>query len=466
MASTLGIQQIKIDFHPAKINEKINIRAKGKEISAIRGIVQRKLSDYISERIPGFSKALTQQQKAFFKTPGAAPDGVIDLAAFQTLTGIAVGQSKVLQDAALGAQEAKVTGIGGSSTIDITAKSIAKSGPLFQVIKEEATKLGQKGIAGSDAINVIFTDKRFGKIKNDLIVAATQKLENLLLINTLDKDKNPKFSIGFVANPLGNIKNISTNSIVFEKYFSINIKEEKRARPEFGVDPVRSTPKKTVYNKGVVKFKIQLRTKAELISDIKAGMQDITDKVVNLHNTMSQAKFSKGLLAHFLAEKPKLKSQDEINLYLSLAVGFALEFERGGRTPFLITTKLEANLPPKIRNMNVNVTSKAAGKKPQKIISGAQLTALVQQRLRKIMPQGPRRGPPLSPTTMTNRTGRFRRSIHVIPRYRQNVMRYMYDPIYMSLIDTPYNPDVLITNTIREVVQTLFGRQFAVLRAQ
>ena len=102
----------------------------------------------------------------------------------------------------------------------------------------------------------------------------------------------------------------------------------------------------------------------------------------------------------------------------------------------------------------------------QRFISGAQITAIVQQRLRKIMPQGPRRGPPLSPTTMTNRTGRFRRSIRVIPRYRQNVMRYMYDPIYMSLIDTPYNPDLLISDSIREVVQVLFGRQFAVIRGQ
>ena len=101
---------------------------------------------------------------------------------------------------------------------------------------------------------------------------------------------------------------------------------------------------------------------------------------------------------------------------------------------------------------------------PQKFISGAQLTALVQKRLAQVMPQGPRRGPPLSPTVMTNRTGRFRRSIHVVPRYRENVMRFMYDPIYMSLINTPRNPDTLISNTIREVVQGLFGRQFAILR--
>ena len=80
------------------------------------------------------------------------------------------------------------------------------------------------------------------------------------------------------------------------------------------------------------------------------------------------------------------------------------------------------------------------------------------------MPQGPRRGPPLSPTVMTNRTGRFRRSVDVIPVYRNNTMKYMYDPIYMSLLNTPYNPDNLISNTIREVVQTLFDRQFAVTR--
>ena len=104
--------------------------------------------------------------------------------------------------------------------------------------------------------------------------------------------------------------------------------------------------------------------------------------------------------------------------------------------------------------------------KPQRFISGAQISALVQDRLKKIMPQGPRRGPPLSPNILTERTGRFRRSIMVIPRYRENIMRYWYDPIYMSLVNTPRNPDVLISNTIRQVVQGLFGRQFAIVRGQ
>ena len=103
-------------------------------------------------------------------------------------------------------------------------------------------------------------------------------------------------------------------------------------------------------------------------------------------------------------------------------------------------------------------------KKSQKFISTAQLTALTQKRLAQIMPKGPRRGPPLSDDILTERTGRFRKSVMVIPNYRKNMMRFMYDPIYKTFIDSPRNPDEFITRSIREVVQGLYGRQFAIVR--
>ena len=103
-------------------------------------------------------------------------------------------------------------------------------------------------------------------------------------------------------------------------------------------------------------------------------------------------------------------------------------------------------------------------KKSQQFISTAQLTALTQKRLAQIMPKGPRRGPPLSDDILTERTGRFRKSVMVIPNYRKNMMRFMYDPIYKTFIGTSRNPDDFVTRSIREVVQSVFGRQFLIIR--
>jgi len=99
-----------------------------------------------------------------------------------------------------------------------------------------------------------------------------------------------------------------------------------------------------------------------------------------------------------------------------------------------------------------------------RFISGAQLTAMLQKLMRQKMPKGPRRGPPLSDDVLTERTGRFRRSTTVIPNYRQNMIRFMYDPIYKTFIDTPRNPDELIESSLREIVQKLFSRQFKIVR--
>ena len=120
------------------------------------------------------------------------------------------------------------------------------------------------------------------------------------------------------------------------------------------------------------------------------------------------------------------------------------------------------------RLSNVLVTQKkssGSNQSPtQKFISGVQLTALIQRRLAQIMPKGPRRGSPLSPNILTERTGRFRTSVTVFPNYRQNLIRYTYDPIYKTFINTPRNPDEFVGKAIRESVQQLFGRQFNLVR--
>ena len=100
----------------------------------------------------------------------------------------------------------------------------------------------------------------------------------------------------------------------------------------------------------------------------------------------------------------------------------------------------------------------------QRFVSGVQLSALVQRRLSQIMPRGPERGPPLSPNVLTERSGRFRSSVQVFPNYRMGMIRYAYDPIYKTFINTPRNPDDFVGRTIREITQQLFGRQFNLVR--
>lgn len=105
-----------------------------------------------------------------------------------------------------------------------------------------------------------------------------------------------------------------------------------------------------------------------------------------------------------------------------------------------------------------------SGRQVQSFISGAQLSTLVRKRMGKIMPKGPRRGPPLSPNVLTERTGRFRRSTRIIPNYRKNMMQYFYNPLYGVHRDTDRNPDELIEKSVKEVVTALFTRQFRIVR--
>ena len=44
------------------------------------------------------------------------------------------------------------------------------------------------------------------------------------------------------------------------------------------------------------------------------------------------------------------------------------------------------------------------------------------------------------------------------------MMSYFYDPHYGVHRDTDRNPDDLIKKSIREIVTTLFSRQFAIVR--
>jgi len=101
-------------------------------------------------------------------------------------------------------------------------------------------------------------------------------------------------------------------------------------------------------------------------------------------------------------------------------------------------------------------------KEMQATISSSQLTAAVQRSLFARMPKGPLQGPPLSDEILTNRSGRFVRS--VITQVRGNLIRYYYNPIYEVHQNTSRNPNETIEGSIRNITQRRVGRQFNVLK--
>ena len=101
----------------------------------------------------------------------------------------------------------------------------------------------------------------------------------------------------------------------------------------------------------------------------------------------------------------------------------------------------------------------------QELISEIQLTTLVQRAMKQRMPQGQPGGPPdPTPGILTSRTGRFVQSTLVtsINKRRQEVL-FRYDPIY-AIHEDKYKVSLLISNSIREVAQRVFGKKYYPMR--
>ena len=96
----------------------------------------------------------------------------------------------------------------------------------------------------------------------------------------------------------------------------------------------------------------------------------------------------------------------------------------------------------------------------QAFISGAQWTVLTQKRLGTTML---RFGEP-NPPQLKERSGRFRGSVQVFANYRTRTLQYLYNPLYASLEQYGYRPDLQVEGAIRTVAQTLFTQKFNIVK--
>lgn len=423
------------------------------------------LSDYVSEEI-GLGKKVKNPN--IFTTPQAAPDGEIQVDEFEKQTGIRLSQTQVLKSTAannLGFFETKVTGglsLSGGENIALGAISVskAKAPEQFAAIGQRGKQLGQKGFSGVDAYNFLTKSPAFADKWNKVLAQINEKFENLLVVNVIDAEKGGKrVQLDFVQNPIKNFNPFNSSS--FLEHFSLTFKEsttsEKVRDPKTG--KILKTGKRIL-----TRYKIETSPKAKLRNSFKK--KDITNKFIKAHSNA----FSKGIeiylikrIQRYQKEASSKPNEQVISNLMGFAIALAREFKEGGQTPLTLQSKIQ------MPNMNITpgrLTVIGGGKttKTQKFISGAQISALVRRRLGDKMPSGPRRGPPLSANILTERSGRFRSSIQVIPDYRRSIMAFFYDPIYKVFVGTERDPDEFVGETVREVVQGLYSRAFKILR--
>lgn len=454
---TAGLKSI---FPNGKIRNDLQLRSKeAKKLSGIRTEVTRIFSDYLSEELRkgGYGGALTSQQKSTFKRRTGAkgdisPDSILDLEALEQLfkeAGIKappILQSRILKGEALtGTTETKVSGVGDTDDIQVTSAQIGGTDKAnierFKQARGSLTRLD-----GDKAIDFLLAPS-LSKYRNVLFASTQAKFENVTIVNYKETASNP-FEVLFVANPL---QNLPLNKATLKKYFNISIRQRRASDITQGI-------------------RIEIKTNAAFTQELKRQATNITKAVVLAHQKINKDKtFGQGFLNYVKKRFSGQTGQAPISTkdpaqWLSFAVAFAREFDKN---PLSLKTNLTqpTNAVQQAGGLALKDLEKPKERKVlQKEITAAQLTALVYKRLGTVMPRGPVGGPPLSANILTERTGRFRRSVQVIPLLRQNLIRFTYDPIYQTHINTPRNPDTFVGKTIREVVQGKIAQAFRLER--
>jgi len=453
----LQLTTIQTLFPNGKIDEKLDLKRVEGNAAKLRSEVIRRVSDVISENI-GIGKKITKAQAKEYEKSGAfaatAPDSILDQELFEKRFGVKVEQSEFLKGVATAELKTETPTLKrdqarakapplapGQSRLpeapELTAISIGPSEKNpFRELYPQLIKLQKEG--GAKAAELILTPG-FEKLRKQLVINTKAKLENILILDIQDVQKGAKDVFRFFPTPFSDKTLFNDENLLKHLSLAFNFKSDGRIRLQ--AKPTELLRKK-IFKNGI----------------------DLTEKIRQMH----QGKLSQTIL-NTVAQRLKMdliktpKSDQQINDTLSLIVAFAKEFEKGGFTPYQITQRVTAALPnAQDLNGKLNVRSKKVNRvaSAQRFISGVQLTQLVQKRLGKTME---RFGNP-EPPDLKNRSGRFRNSVEIIASYRKNIIAYRYNPLYDSLAKYGYKPDEQVGKATREVVQTLFGRAFNIIR--
>ena len=466
-----GVREMRLLDHAKALDKAAKPRKDANKSQQLRNTLGRLVSDYF-ERAQ--FRPLTSQQKKQFSFPTSAPDAIASLEEIAEYLPQGVADSflptlttkQFEGEGALAPVEIKQILGGGAAATTATQATATLSrdqfSDVFGLTSEErglltpGADLGKKDLRSqfNTAFSAAsFTDWMFSgqgaaeAYKKDAVTQLDEKISNYEMINWKDKmksDMGGRFPTFYVVPGSDKILNIK-NEQNFRKYISVS---PNKNRTKVDLD-------------GNVSIVVQFKISSQASKKLEENAVNITKRV---HDKLARVGSSQ-LMNYFAMQAGRKKYDID---YLIEIIQFARELD-----PTLMDTpyQVQSQLPLLVAGtVTKKVTFKggktaARGTKKttmQKTISSAQLTAAVQRSLYARMPKGPLQGPPLSDEILTNRTGRFVRS--VMTEVRGNLIRYYYNPIYEVHQNTSRNPNETIEGSIRNITQRRVGRQFNVLK--
>jgi hypothetical protein len=434
--STITINGKPIAKHVADVTKAIN--AGKRQNLKVRNDVLRLFSDFIATRGP-FKDA--SGSSAFTKST-AAPDMQGSLKSFEDYFGIAVEPSNL----AGGAQAYTEIKQRISKDTSTTITSIQLGGAdlsqfesafgLTQYQKADSGKFSYMGttISSLKSDSLVKYIQSRPDLEREIVTRAQEKFQNALYINYLDKRHNNKPTVSVLKNA----KSVLQLNSITSPYLEITTRVISLA------------------NSPTINLQIKLSAAGE--KELATNSVDISRK---FHESLGKYVANRFVKYAMVNRLGKIKDFDD---YIKECITLANEFADGSNTPIEYESNLSTNSSASLKQ---NVSMKGAGKTrqiskptPQKFISSAQWTYLVQKRLGDSMLSF---GEP-EPPDIKERSGRFRQSVDVTANYRTKTIQYTYNPLYRSLEHYGYRPELQVERSIRQVAQDLYAREFSILR--
>lgn len=435
LSVTTTINGLTPEKYAAKLRKATIRAATGNPV--VRNVVLTYFSDFISTQ-SGLRPATTSGS---FSKPAARPDIQGSLATFKKVFGIDFTASEIKGGAQAYAELKQRT----SADRPVSLTSLQLSGDTFERFKSDfgirssRKETGEATFEGA-LVNELFKDQRrliaFIKadpvLENSIVAAIKEKFENFIVIDYLDKEHSnrPKVKVLTNAVQLLNLNSIDSGSVDI-------------------VPRVSYTEGRKTAN---IVFVFKLSESA-----YRTFLQKATDVTKTFHSSLSK-NISGRFIRYAIERFKRSSSKSDLATFIEEVVSLAREFEAGTDTPIVYETQIRG-IEQGSSSVRMNLTLPTRKPtSPQLFISAAQWTVLTQQRLGNTMKKSGKPNPPF----LKERSGRFRSSVQVSADYRNNLLKYTYNPLYASLEEYGYNPDLQVETAIRAVAISLYSRRFAI----
>ena len=428
------------------------VRGKGKKIkrNLIRSTLVTEASNFFETVAP--LRRLSGTETDAFTKGKSAPDAVITFADAVVLFGQEAARASELglgaaqTDKNLISTEFKTIAIGkGQKLTTITEQRTAIDLSFVPGMQEELDadvdpKRTKTALSGESVRNWMFSGQA-EDYKNLVINVINEKLANYVVFNYLDKLHGEGGRVPKVFYFPGAAKHL-------------NIRDKSRFEKYITVSPDKS---KSTYQDGVYRSRVQFKLSKIAENELENKATETTKRFWKTLGPKISKRFVRYVMDNLGDKVRSVEFLEELLL-------FARELDPSrSETALVMRSEIpKATMGAITSSTRSEPSSRKKSKSIQATISSAQLTASVQRSLYARMPKGPLRGEPLSDEILTNRSGRFVKS--VVTQVRDNLIRYFYNPIYKVHESTGRDPSETIEESIRTITQRQVGRQFNIVK--